>query len=255
MTKAIQRFVWSRDAVTAPTAATITANTIECVKPRWPNIWPYGTPAQNNNASTSGSIEQAMAAARSRPGTTREPTAVASAIGTAGCDRIEAMMFSLASSLCNARRSAIGDAYLTGAATAERLVLASFGFPRNESRVSGRQLVLAITTRRSNPKSDSTKLRRHLRRFEQSLAVYFVRASIMPSHLSKACYSASQQCSLLILLLFHDYHPILPFGEAFGWRSRLELSWFCYVEDEHASGRERIVDAPKKRNQRLPIPP
>jgi hypothetical protein len=60
--------------------------------------------------------------------------------------------------------------------TAGKLVLAtaSFGFPRNESCVSGRQLVVAVTTNRSNPKSDSTKLDRHLGRFEQSLAVYFV---------------------------------------------------------------------------------
>jgi hypothetical protein len=76
----------------------------------------------------------------------------------------------------------------------------------------------------------------------------------MRPFLSKTRYSASQHRSFLILLLFHENHPIIAFGEAFGRRSRLELSWFCYVEDEDASGRKRIVDATKKRNQRFLIP-
>jgi len=61
------------------------AKTIECVKPRCPNVLAYGTPNANPITSASGKIEPiapAMKTRLSRPNHRRKPMA------TAGCERM-----------------------------------------------------------------------------------------------------------------------------------------------------------------------
>src|SRR5918997_1046573 len=122
-------------------------------------------------------------------------------------------------------------------------------FAGDERRVSPGQRVPTVTAHSSNLEAHSTQLPRYLRRFVQTLTVYFVVPSVVLPHLPEAGDPAGQRTPLRVLLLLDEHNPVLSFGESPGRGSRWDLSRLRDVEDEDAIGSQRIVYTAKETNQ------
>src|SRR5918998_5245021 len=127
------------------------------------------------------------------------------------------------------------------------LVLAATSrwFAGDERRVSPGQRVPTVTAHSSNPEAHSTQFPRYLRRFVQTLAVYFVVPSVVLPNLPEAGDPADQSPPFRVLFLLDEHNPVLSFGESPFRGSPWDLCRLRDVEDEDATGSQRIVYTPK----------
>src|SRR5256885_8330477 len=79
----------ARNASAVTTAPSATAKVSECVRPRWPSMWPQGTPNQRPTTSRSGTIAHAAPASQKRAGGPGRRNSVPSAAPTTACEKTD----------------------------------------------------------------------------------------------------------------------------------------------------------------------